>query len=79
MPEKRAAGILTEIIARDDAATNPRYVGARSRILKLLTANGQHIGTLHEIVMPDGATPHSHPKDYTRRDCTRVRSESTIE
>ena len=37
-----------------------------------MTANDRHVGTLHEIVMPDGAVPHSHPKDYTRRDCSRV-------
>lgn len=49
-----------------------RYAGRVSRIVKLMTANDRHVGTLHEIAMPDGAVPHSHPKDYTRRDCSRV-------
>ena len=40
----------------------------------MLTFNGQHIGTIHEIVAPDGAILHSHPKDYTLRDCSRVRA-----
>jgi hypothetical protein len=55
------------------AATNPRYAGGASVIVKLVTPNGQHIGTFHEIRMPDGSVPHSHPKDYTKRDCSRVR------
>ena len=53
-------------------ARDPRYAGGVSRIVKLMTANDRHVGTLHEIAMPDGAVPHSHPKDYTRRDCSRV-------
>lgn len=73
MPEKRANGGLTEIIAHQTAAGDPRFAGGVSRIVKLLTANGQHIGTVHEVVMPDGSAPHSHPKDYARRDCSRVR------
>ncbi len=42
--------------------------------MKLITANGQHIGTVHEVVMTAGDVVHCHPKDYTRRDCSRVRS-----
>ena len=73
--QKRLAGILIEIIARAGPATNPRYQGGTSRYLKLLTPSGYHIGTVHEIVMPDGAVPHSHPHDYTlpSPDCSRVR------
>ncbi|MGH2609063.1 MAG: hypothetical protein ACRDHF_08235 [Tepidiformaceae bacterium] len=74
MPEKRVGGVLTEIIAYSSAAGNPAYAGGTSRIVKLLTRKGQHIGTIHEIVMPDGTRPHSHPKDYTLRDCSRVRT-----
>lgn len=37
-------------------------------IINLLTENGQHIGTIHEIRMPDGTVPQSHPKDYTAGD-----------
>ena len=70
---KREEGLLREIVAHSAPARNPQYAGGESRILKLLTAHGRHIGTIHEILMPDGSTPHSHPKDYTRRDCSRVR------
>ncbi len=76
MPLKRQNGVLTEIIAYSSAAGNPAYAGGTSRIIKLLTEKGQHIGTVHEIVMPDGSTPHSHPKDYTYRSCARVRAEA---
>ncbi|MCC6381229.1 MAG: hypothetical protein IT304_01915 [Dehalococcoidia bacterium] len=73
MPVKRAAGTFMEIVAHDAPASNPLYRDGRSRIVKLITRGGQHVGTVHEIVMPDGAVPHSHPKDYTLRDCSRVR------
>lgn len=72
--EKRIAGIFVEIIADERPATNPRYAGGRSLIIKLLTPGGQHIATVHHIVMPDGSVPHTHGKDYTRRDCSRVRA-----
>ena len=72
MNRKREEGLLREIVAHSAPARNPQYVGGESRIVKLLTAHGRHIGTIHEILMPDGSTPHSHPKDYTRRDCSRV-------
>ncbi len=74
MAGKRANGLLKEIIAYSSPAGNPACSGGISRIVKLLTDNGQHIGTIHEIVMPDGTRPHAHPKDYTLRDCTRVRA-----
>jgi hypothetical protein len=70
---KRRNGVFVEIIARRDRATNPRYTGGESRYVKLLTSSGWHIGTLHEIVLPDGSVAHSHAKDYTRRDCSRIR------
>ena len=72
MPAKRAQGVLRPIIVHRTPARDPRYAGGVSRIVKLMTANDRHVGTLHEIAMPDGAVPHSHPKDYTRRDCSRV-------
>ena len=72
LPDKRAEGLLRSVIVHETAATHPDYTGGASRIVKLMTANNQHIGTLHEIVLPDGTVPHSHPKDYTRRDCSRV-------
>ncbi len=73
MNAKREAGLLTVVVADEVLATNPAYAGGRSRILKLETRAGQHLGTVHEIVGTDGAVLHSHPKDYTRRDCSRVR------
>ena len=76
VPAKRADGLFHEVIVHESPAGDPRFEGGVSRIVKLLTANGHHIGTLHEVVMPDGSTPHSHPKDYTRRDCSRVRVSS---
>lgn len=72
MPEKLRNGILSEIIAYRSPANNPRYVGGISEIVKLLTPNGRHIGTLHRITMPDGSVPHEHGKDYTLRDCSRI-------
>ncbi len=53
---------------------NPKYAGGWSKLIRLETENGQHIGTIHEIQMPDGTVPQSHPKDYTDRDCQRFRS-----
>ncbi len=76
MPEKRTEGVFVEVIAHEAPAGDPRYHGGTSVIVKLLTANGRHIGTAHEIVMPDGSVPHSHPKDYTNRDCSRLRAPS---
>ena len=72
---KRAAGVLSDIIAYSAPARNPVYAGGDSLILKVMTPNGRHIATWHEVRMPDGSIPHSHPKDYTRRDCTRVRAD----
>ena len=74
LADKRDRGLLFEVIAYVSAAGDPRYVGGISRIVKLMTPRGQHIGTVHEVVMPDGLRPHSHPKDYTTRDCSRVRA-----
>lgn len=73
VPVKRTEGVLDAIVAHRSPAGDPRYRGGESRIVKLLTPNGRHIGTVHEIVMPDGTVPHSHPKDYTLRDCSRLR------
>ncbi len=71
---KRASGTRTDIIAYSAPARNPAYAGGESLILKVMTPNGQHIATWHEIRMPDGSIAHSHPKDYTRRDCSRMRA-----
>jgi len=60
-----------EKIAR---ATNQRWLGGTSHIVRIFTPNGRHIGTLHEIVLADGSGPHS-PEDYTRRDCTKITSD----
>ena len=79
MPVKRAEGLLHSVIVHEAVATHPDYMGGVSRIVKLMTAKDRHIGTLHEIVMRDGAVPHSHPKDYTRRDCTRIGPELAVE
>ena len=73
MPFKRAAGLLVVTIVHDVPARDPRYLGGRSRVLTFDTRSGQHLGTIHQVVLPDGAIPHDHPKDYTRRDCSRVR------
>ena len=73
MSEKRSTGILTERIVHQTAARNPRYAGGASRIILLITPRGQHIGTIHEVVQPDGTVEHSHAKDYMLRDCSRVR------
>ena len=72
VPEKRAAGLLIEIIVFEAPARDPRYVGGVHRVRKIVTLNGRHIGTWHEVQMPDGSFPHGHLKDYTRRDCTRI-------
>ena len=74
IPAKRLRGLFNEIIADSRSARNPVYPGGVSLIVKLITPRGQHIGSVHEVRMPDGSTPHSHPKDYTRRDCSRVRA-----
>jgi hypothetical protein len=74
MPAKRASAILRDVIVHRRPAGDPRWAGGESVIVKLLTPRGQHIGTLHEVRMPDGSVVHSHPKDYTRRDCSRVRA-----
>ncbi len=79
MPAKREARIFVEIIAHSTQATNPAWQGGESRIVKLVTRRGRHLGTVHEIVMPDGSIPHSHPKDYTLRDCSRIRVHSEPE
>ncbi len=76
MPAKVAAGIFLEIV-EGTPATNPRYAGGISFIVALRTTNLRHIGTLHRIVMPDGSVPHEHAKDYTLRDCSRVRAGET--
>jgi len=65
--------MLTNVIVDETASKS--YPGGVSTIVKLLTDRGQHIGTVHEIVMPDGALVHGHPKDYTARDCTRFRAD----
>jgi len=73
MDAKRSNQIFFEEIVHQIAAGDPRYVGGLSVIVKLITSRGQHIGTVHEIQMPDGTVRHTHPKDYTLRDCSRVR------
>ena len=72
MPEKRAAGLLIEIIVFEAPARDPRYAGGVHRVRKILTPNGRHIGTWHEVETPDGSVPHGHVKEHTRRDCTRI-------
>ncbi len=79
MAAKRAGGLLRSVIVHETPATNPDYTGGTSRIIKLMTANNRHIGTLHEIVTLDGTVPHSHAKDYTRRDCSRIGPELAFE
>jgi hypothetical protein len=75
MDEKRATGELVEAIVRRGPATNRKYIGGESRIIKLITPERRrHVGTIHEIVVAEGSIPHSHPKDYTRRDCSRIRA-----
>ena len=74
MDGKRRAGMFLELIVHRTAARDPRWIGGAARIVKLVTAKGQHIGTMHEVVTAQGEVVHSHPKDYTRRDCSRVRA-----
>lgn len=74
MPTKRVDGILREIIVHRAPARNALWSGGESRVVKLLTDRGQHVGTIHEVVLASGTVAHSHPKDYTRRDCSRVRA-----
>ncbi len=73
MAEKRANRLLSEIIAYEAEARDPALAGVKGVIVKLLTPKGRHIGTVHDIVNADGSVRESHPHDYTRRDCTRVR------
>lgn len=79
MEEKRARGVFEEQTVYSSPAGDPRYTGGTSNIIKLLTKNGNHVGTVHEIRLPDGSVPHSHPKDYTRRDGTRARVRDVTE
>ena len=51
---KRASGMLLESIVHRAAARNPRWIGGEARIIKLITASGQHIGTMHEVVTAGG-------------------------
>ena len=74
MPEKRATGLLSEIVAYATSAGDPELPGVRAVIIKLLTPKGQHIGTVHDIFNADGTLRESHPHDYTLRDCSRVRT-----
>ncbi len=71
MPAKRNNPAFS-LRERVSPATNSRWLGGTSRIVRIFTPNGRHIGTLHEIVLPDGSVPHSHPKDYTRRYCAKI-------
>ena len=65
---------LELIDLEDTPATNPRYEGGLSRFYLVKTSSHhRHVGTIHRIEMPDGLVPHSHPHDYTRRDCSRCR------
>ena len=73
MTEKRTASVLIESITWQGRAGDPKLLGVTSRIVKLLTAKGRHIGTIHDIVSSDGTITESHPHDYTFRDCSRVR------
>ena len=73
MDARRSDQLFVEQIVHQTAAGDPRYMGGLSVIVKLITGNGQHVGTVHEIRQPDGTLQHSHPKDYTLRDCSRVR------
>ncbi len=73
MSEKRANRLLSEIIAHEAEARDPALAGVKGVIVKLLTPKGQHIGTVHDIVNADGSIRESHPHDYTRRNCSRVR------
>lgn len=73
MTEKRANRLLSEIIAYEAEARDPALAGVKGVIVKLLTPKGQHIGTVHDIVNADGSIRESHPHDYTRRNCSRVR------
>jgi len=74
MPDKRASSIFTEIVAWQVRASDPALPNVSSRIIKLLTAKGRHIGTVHDIVNEnDGNVLESRPHDYTFRDCSRVR------
>ena len=74
MINKRQSSIFTEIIAYRAPAGDPALPGVWGIIVKLLTPNGRHIGTVHDIVNEDkGTVLDSHPHDYTLRDCSRVR------
>lgn len=76
---KVANGSLHTIIIVTEPAKNRLYHGGTSRIVKVRTANGHHIGTFHEIEVPGSGILHRHPKDYTRRDCSRVRCPGEVE
>ena len=76
MEAKIASRVLNTVIVATSPATNPLYSDGTSRIVVVLTQRGQHIGTFHEIEVPGRGVMHRHPKDYTRRDCSRVRLSS---
>jgi len=76
---KRAAGVFLEIPVYQAPARDPNRAGVWAILFKLLTPSGQHIGTVHDIIGPDGAVLDSHPHDYILRDCSKVRRRGKAE
>ncbi len=71
MPTKRRNGALHAELVYESGARDPRLIGVQSRIYKLMTPRGQHVGTVHDIVNPDGTLRAQHVHDYTARDCVK--------
>jgi hypothetical protein len=76
--EKRAEGVFIEMVSQPTESGDRRYAGEFSVIVRLYTKNGRHIGTLHQMIDSSGTVlvdrHPPHPRDYTLRDCSRVRT-----
>lgn len=71
MDAKRRTGLLTEIIAAEKPSA--AIPGIRVKYIKLLTAKGQHIATVRDMIDSTGRVLETQIRDYTCRNCERIR------
>lgn len=76
---KRARGLLRDIVAAAKAARDPAYEGWRMRYVKVVTLNNRHAGTFAEFVDRAGTVVQRRIRDYTFRDCRRIRCKHKAE
>jgi len=79
MNRKRQSGLFTEIIASVKPARDPARSGVRAVYVKLLTASGKHIGTVRDLIGPEGTVIETQVRDYPLRECSRLRRLHTKE